>query len=203
MLVRLMVAVVLFAVCSACNARTTETPPNEPPPVERPSGPYLKELAASARVEMTAHWPREWASAAEKLAAFARDCGAEATGPLVALDMLLPDMVDSAEPSAELVYAVTGPDDLPEGGEDMALLKVRPCTVVAMSIEGNHHQILGALGELAEWAKKQGHDIELRPGVILADPATIESGGTLEIFYPLRQELPQGEFSFCSPGLGK
>lgn len=200
---RLMVAVVLFAVCSACNARTTETPPNEPPPVERHGGPYIKELAASARVEMTVRWPQEWVPAAEKLAAFARDCGAETTGPLVALDLLLPDMVDGAEPSAELIYAVTGPDDLPEGGEDMALLKVRSCTVVAMTIKGDHHQILGALPELAEWAKKHGHDIELRPGVILADPAAIESGGHLEIFYPLRQELPHGEFSFCSPGLGK
>jgi len=197
------VSAMLMLLLFSCASRTSEEQAaTKAPPVEQKQGPYIKELTATTRVETTAHWPKDWAARAGELAAFAAEFGARIEGPLVALDVLLPDMVDSVQPRAELVYSVTGPDDLPEGGEGMALLKVKPCKVVAMGIKGSHHDVLGALGELVQWAKEHGHDIELRPGVILHDPAMIERGGAMEIFYPVRQSLKAGEFSFCSPGLG-
>jgi effector-binding domain-containing protein len=178
----------------------TSTDPKEV--AQKFAGPYLREFNYSARVETTADWPEGWVKKARDLESFAKECGATVEGPLVVLDVRLPDMVDSVRPSAELVYAIAGPDDLPEGGEDMALLRVIPCQVVATRIKGNHHDVLGALPDLVDWAEQHGHEIELRPGIILASPEIIESGGAMELFYPLRQELKMGEFSFCSPGLG-
>ena len=170
--------------------------------IQESAGPYLREFNVSARVETTADWPKGWVNKARNLESFAKECGATVEGPLVALNVRLPDMVDSVQPSAELVYAITGPADLPEGGEEMALLRVTSCKVVATRIKGNHHDVLGELPGLVHWAEEHGHELELRPGIILASPEIIESGGAMEVFFPLRQELKKGEFSFCSPGLG-
>ncbi len=66
----------LFVSVLSCNSESKSVVEEKPPPAEEEVGPYLLTLEASARVEATSDWPKNWANKAQELKGFARECGA-------------------------------------------------------------------------------------------------------------------------------
>jgi effector-binding domain-containing protein len=165
----------------------------------------VRELIAPARVEGTLEGDLDQVPAMlARLRRFAADVDSKPVGPPVLHFTRLTDAVHSTLPRTEVYLPAAADPEMPEGGDDIAIVRTVSCRIATLMVQGSLRHPLPELAALKQWADKQGLDTGPIPGAILHTPEAPLDQQKFELFYPIHPEtpLPAGTYSLCSPPIG-
>jgi len=164
----------------------------------------VRELVAPARVAGSIEGDLDQLPAMmARLRQFASDVDSKQAGPVVLLFTRLNDGVDSTVPKTEVYLPAEAWPGMPEGGDDISIVRTVPCQIASRMVQGSLLNPLPELASLKQWATEQGLKTGPVPGAILHTPEAPLDNQRFELFYPIlpKSPLPPGTISLCSPAL--